>query len=204
MPHRSQPPVHHRTFPHVTANRLKAVSRRLERCPGLAVVSANFPGLAIIAAAGNVESSTVPALRDAMRAASRAACHVMVDLGRVTFFDRAAFRACVACYRLCRRQRRTFVLVNPAPVVQTAVRMLDVQRVLTHYATAEEASYALTGRGVGPRCPRRPDRGGAGAAPGGYAVSRIRAGAAAAAGFARSSQTCPNALTMRGSNWVPA
>lgn len=124
-------------------NTRSARNSNLRQPLGLAVASASFPGLAVISAAGNVERATVPALRNVLRTALQAGRHIVLDLGRVTFFDEAGFRECVASRRLCQRNQHTLALVNPSPVVRQMVQILDVNRVLTPFASARDASKAL-------------------------------------------------------------
>jgi anti-anti-sigma factor len=116
---------------------------RRHRVPMLTIASARFRGLIVISAAGDVKQGTVPLLRAVLRRAARAGCNIVLDLSRITVFDRTAFRACLTYRRSCERHHRVLVLAHPAPAVRHMVKALDVHGAIPLFRSAGAASRAV-------------------------------------------------------------
>lgn len=70
---------------------------------------------ALLVVSGDIDLETVRTLRDALRMATSACSHVLVDLDNVTFIGAAGLDALVAANRACqpRRCRLKVVTTNP-------------------------------------------------------------------------------------------
>lgn len=114
------------------------------------------PGTAVFAAAGEVDASTAPLLREQLEKVSSAeARHLVVDLSAVTFFCAAGVAALQAA-RVARDEERHLVLVAKTRPV---LRVLDICEV--HYPRYSDVDRALAACD-GPVSPRRAPSGSAG------------------------------------------
>jgi len=80
------------------------------------IKTTQFKRCDLIALSGRFDSSTAPALEQALRASfDRGTFHIVLDMSGVVYFGSAAVRALVVAYKECRRWNRGDVRLAAIP-----------------------------------------------------------------------------------------
>jgi anti-sigma B factor antagonist len=98
------------------------------------------PGHVVLAVHGDVDLATSPVLRERLAGADSAA--VVVDLGAVRFLDSTGLGVLVAAHAKASAEGRVLVLARPQRIVRNALRLVQVDTVVTVYDTLDAAVAA--------------------------------------------------------------
>jgi len=98
-------------------------------------------GRAVVVAAGEIDMTTAPGLRDALAAASHACTRVVLDLSAVTFLDSSGVAVLVDTLREGRQGRP--LALSLAGAAHTVRRVLDITRVDRMLPTYDTLAQAL-------------------------------------------------------------
>jgi anti-sigma B factor antagonist len=95
-------------------------------------------GCAVIAASGEIDIATAPALGEAVDTAAKVSRRIVVDLAAVAFIDLHGFSTLLSGQRRHASQR-SVSLARPAPMVRKVVRMARLDEVFPIYETLRDA-----------------------------------------------------------------
>jgi anti-anti-sigma factor len=99
-------------------------------------------GCSVVAAAGELDLWTCPALRRALYLAAESSRRLVVDLTRVTFLDSSGIGALLDAH-LQRRHRAPVVLVGAVGMVRRVLEVSGVSGEFHFCASVDEATAAL-------------------------------------------------------------
>jgi anti-sigma B factor antagonist len=102
-------------------------------------------GCAVVVASGEIDVTTAPGLRHALKAASQVAARVVLDLNLVTFIDSSGIAILLEAYK--HRQlghEIALCLGDTRPVVRRVLEVTHVNTILPTYDTLAEAIARAT------------------------------------------------------------
>jgi anti-anti-sigma factor len=91
---------------------------------------------------GDIDSSTAPALEDALARAAARGGHVILDLEGVRYIDASAYHV-LARARECARPGQRFILAGLAPPIRDLVNTLGLRRVADIHPSVDDAKRSL-------------------------------------------------------------
>lgn len=95
---------------------------------------------------GTLDLQSVSVLREALRAASGPARHVVVDLEDLHYIDSSGIRVLLLYAHLCRERGGGFLLARPRPSVRRVMEIVDPQKRLPVAPSVDDAVDAIAGR----------------------------------------------------------
>lgn len=97
-------------------------------------------GYTRIHGAGRLNMVAAPRLRDTVtELVAGGASHIVVDLGGTEFLDSSGLGALIGCLKMARQAGGDLRIANAGTQVLMVLELTSMHRVLTPYATVEEA-----------------------------------------------------------------
>ncbi|HST72382.1 MULTISPECIES: STAS domain-containing protein [Kocuria] len=98
------------------------------------------PTFAHITGTGRLNMVGAPRLREVVAdVVADGSTHVVVDLGGTEFMDSSGLGALIGCLKLARQAGGDLRIANVSPQVRMVLELTSMHRVLTPYASADEA-----------------------------------------------------------------
>lgn len=95
---------------------------------------------AVIRGEGRLNMVSAPRLREAVtEAIASGRPRIVVDLGAIDFMDSSGLGALVGCLKAARKAGGDLRISAPSSQVEMVLQLSNLDRILTSYATAEEA-----------------------------------------------------------------
>lgn len=94
---------------------------------------------AVVVATGDIDMTTASGLREALRAATRASAHVVLDLTSVRFMDSSGIAVLLDAYRDGADGQRSVSLAGAQNIVRRVLDITRVSRMLPTYETLADA-----------------------------------------------------------------
>lgn len=107
-----------------------------------AVEAVPGPGHVVLAVCGDVDIATAPTLRARLTEAVERYPAVVVDLADVPFMDSTGLGVLVAAYNRAKASGQRLVVARPQKIVRNALRLVQVDTVITVYDSVDDALAA--------------------------------------------------------------
>ncbi len=105
----------------------------------LEVSSAEHKGVPVVSAAGEIDVSTAPRLREHLVALPVDVSRAVVDLSEVTFLDSTGLGVLVAGWKRCQESGASLDLVVTRPQIMKVLEVTGLDTVFTIYGSIDEA-----------------------------------------------------------------
>lgn len=102
-------------------------------------------GCAVVAASGEIDIWSSPALLEALDAAARASDRIVIDIAAVTFLDSSGIATMVGALNLAlHRPGGSLALAGPREMVRRVLQVVCLSDVFPIYASVDDAVEQLT------------------------------------------------------------
>lgn len=105
----------------------------------LELLTSDRQGVPVVWAAGEIDVSTAPRLREHLTALPPEATRVVVDLSEVTFLDSTGLGVLVAGWKRCEENGARLELVVTRPQVMKVLEITTLDAVFTIHSSIDEA-----------------------------------------------------------------